>query len=258
MTSPRTRTAARLVVIPAAVILGAASLGCGIIQNVMDTANTLSEFGDRLGKAAELTYTAEYAVAGGENVTLVQEPPNAAFIAGDGRMIFTADSLVMCDAKECQRAPVAGGVGVGAADAGLVAGIAGPGFVTPELALGLVAAAALVPGTDVATSERKFAGQDALCADVTGVADGVANLEQADDSDAAEDAAEAAEAAAETLNDFSVCVTEDGVLAAFTGKTQAGEQSAIELIKFRDSANRAAFAPPKGAKVVDVTQLPGS
>ncbi len=32
--------------------LGAASLGCGIIQNVMDTANTLSEFGDRLGQVS--------------------------------------------------------------------------------------------------------------------------------------------------------------------------------------------------------------
>jgi hypothetical protein len=252
MTSPRTRTAARLVVIPAAVVLGVASLGCGIIQNVMDTANTLGEFGDRLGRAAELTYTAEYAVASGKNVTIVQEPPNAAFLAGDGRLIFTADGMVICDAKECQRAPIAGGTSLGAANPGLVAGIAGPGFVTPELALGLVAAAALLPGTDVATSEKEFAGQEALCADVTGVADGVADLEAADDSGAA------AATSDEALNDFSVCVTEDGVLAAFTGTTQAGETSAIELIKFRETADPAAFAPPKGATVVDVTRLPGS
>ena len=246
MTSPRIRAAARLAVLPAAVVLGAASLGCGLIQNVVDTANTLSEFSDRLGRSAELTYTAEYKVAEGPNVTLVQQPPNAALFAGKERMIFTADSMTVCDAKECQRAPLAAGAGIAAADAGLIAGVAGPGFVTPELALGLVAAAALVPGTDVDTSEREFAGQDALCADVTGVADGMAQLEEdADDEATPTDA----------IQDFSVCVTEDGVLAAFTGTTSAGEKAAIELIDFDDSANEAAFATPKDVEVVDVSQL---
>lgn len=251
MTSHRIRAAARLAVIPAAVVLGAASLGCGIIQNVVDTANTLGEFSDRLGKAAELTYTAEYKVADGPNVTLAQEPPNAALIAGKERMIFTTDSMTVCDANECQRAPLATEAGIGAADAGLIAGVIGPGFVTPELALGLVAAAALVPGTDVDTSEREFAGQDALCADVTGVADGVAQLE-----DGAADADEATPT--DAIQDFSVCVTDDGVLAAFTGTTSAGEKAALELVKFEDSVDEAAFAPPKGVEVVDVTQLAGN
>jgi hypothetical protein len=241
MTSPRTRTAARLVVVPAAIVLGAASLGCGIVQNVMDTANALSEFSDRLGKSAELTYTAEYAVADSDNVVLVQEPPNAALIAGNERAIFLADSLIMCDStRECQRAPMPAGEGINAADAGLIAGVAGPAFVTPELALGLVAAAALLPGTDVDTSDREFAGEDALCADVTGV-------------DEAQQGANADSAADEpALSSFSICVTEAGLLASFSGTLQDGQQSAIELIKYEPSVDPAAFAPPKGAEVVDV------
>ena len=45
----------------------------------------------------------------------------------------------------------------------------GPGFVTPELALGLIAAAALVPGAKVEQSERSIAGQDSLCATASGL-----------------------------------------------------------------------------------------
>jgi hypothetical protein len=250
MTTPRTRTAARLAVVSTAVALGAASLGCGIIQNVVDTANTLGEFGDRLGKAAELTYTAEYTVADGPNVVRAQQPPNAAFIAGNERVIFTGDSLIMCaNNKECQRAPVPGGPAVRAEDAGLIAGVTGPGFMTPELALGLIAATALVPGTDVDTSEEEYAGEDSLCATVTGVAEGMAQLE---DGTVDESVAESAE----SLDNFIVCVTEAGVLAAFSGTTVDGKTSGMELVKFDTSVNPAALAPPKGAKVVDVTQLP--
>jgi hypothetical protein len=249
MTSPRTRTAARLAVITAAAVLGAASLGCGIIQNVVDTANTLGEFGDRLGKAAELTYTAEYTVAEGPNVIRAQQPPNAAFIAGKERVIFAADSLLMCSSnKKCQRAPLPGGPSVRAEDAGLVAGVTGPGFMTPELALGLIAATALLPGTDVDTAEKEYAGEDSLCASVTGVAEGMAQLEEDDVEDNLGET--------ETFDNFTVCVTESGVLAAFSGTTVDGKTSAMELVKFETSVNPAAFAPPKGAKVVDVTQLP--
>jgi hypothetical protein len=205
----------------------------------MDTANVLSEFSDRLGRSADLTYTAEYTVVDSRNVVLVQEPPRAALIAGDERAIFLPDSLLVCDTGECQRAPLPAGEGIAAADAGLVAGVAGAGFVTPELALGLVAAAALVPGTDVDTSEREFAGQEALCADVTGV----------------DEAAQDVEGTEAPIQSFSICVTEAGLLASFSGTTANGEQAAIELVKYEASADPAAFDPPKGAEVVDVGDL---
>ena len=103
-----TTTSRRIALIAAAATLGTFSLGCGIVQNAVDTANTLGEFTDRLGKASSLTYTAEYRTDGG-TVTLVQQPPNFAVLHGDGRLILTADAMTICDAGECQQAPTAAG-----------------------------------------------------------------------------------------------------------------------------------------------------
>lgn len=222
--------------------LAAAGFGCGIIdqaKNLVDTATVLSDFADRLGRAASLTYTAEYAVTGGDKVTLVQQPPNAAFISDKGRFIFTSDTLYLCGVEDgtmtCQKSPNQA-ADVNAADAGFVAGVAGPGFVTPELALGLVAASALVPGAKVSQSTKTIAGQESLCADVTGV-------DQADTS------------GDESLQDFSVCVTEVGILASFHGTSTEGETLGIELTKYSGSADPSAFAPPAGAKIIDVDQI---
>jgi hypothetical protein len=232
MTSPR-RTALRIVTAAAATVIGGFSLGCGIIQNAVDTAGTLSEFSDRLGKASGLTYTAEYKT-GETTVTLVQSPPSSAVINGDQRLIMTADAMLICDAGECQRAPSA--AAASGADADLVAGVAGAGFHTPELALGLVAAAAMVPGTDVRTSKREIAGRASLCADVTGIEDPQGGT-------------------GEMLRAFSVCVTEDGVLSAFSAESNTGEQASIELVGYSDEVDEAAFGPPAGATVVDITTL---
>jgi hypothetical protein len=229
MTKPR-RTAARIATVTAAVALGGFSLGCGIVQNAVDTANTLGEFSDRLGKAATLTYTAEYQTDGG-TVTLAQQPPNTAVMSGEQKLIFTAEAMTICDAGECQQAPSAASV----ADADLMGNVAG-GFLTPELALGLVAAAAIVPGSDVSTSEKEIAGQEALCADVTGIE-------------------EPTGADGEIVQEFSVCVTGSGVLASFSGATNTGEQASVELVAFSDEVDPAAFEPPAGATVVDVTAI---
>lgn len=238
-----TSRTSRVLITSVAATLAAASLGCGVIDQARDivgTAQVLSDFADRLGEAATLTYTAEYQVTGGEAVTLVQQPPNAAFIAGEGRLITTAEWLYFCstemDNLTCQKSANQAG-DAGAADAGLVAGIAGPGFVTPELALGLVAAAAFVPEAKVDQSEKTIAGEESLCANVTGL-------------DAAAEPGDV-----DAPKDFSVCVTDEGVLAAFSGTSTSGETISIELTSFSTSADPTAFEPPAGATIVDVTQI---
>ncbi|MEV0716498.1 hypothetical protein [Asanoa sp. NPDC050611] len=228
------RTTARVATVAAAVVLGGLTLGCGLVQNAVDTAQTLGEFSDRLGRSAELTYTAEYRTDDA-TVTFVQRPPNSAVLGADGRLIFSPTAMIMCDKRECQRAPHAGAVA--GPDADLVAAVGGAGFLTPELALGLVAAAAIVPGTDVSTSEREIAGQDSLCADVDGIEDPQTGAQPGD------------------MKSFSVCVTDSGLLASFSGETHGGERTAIELVSYSDKVDPAAFAPLKGAKVVDVTDL---
>ncbi|MEH1011800.1 hypothetical protein V6U90_01550 [Micromonospora sp. CPCC 206060] len=239
MTTISGTTAARLAALSTVVALGA---GCGVldtVQNAVDTANALGGFADRLGRAATLTYTAQYTVTGGADgtVTIVQAPPNSALVHGDDRIISTPQSLILCDGADCQAAPNAA-ASAATADATLVAGVAGAGFVTPELALGLVAAAAIIPSSDVSTSERTIAGQPSLCADVTGIEDPQGGT-------------------GELVEDFSVCVTEAGVLASFSGRLNTGEEAAIELAEFSAEADPTAFAPPADATVTDVTRLAG-
>jgi hypothetical protein len=234
MTNPR-HTTVRVATGVAAVVLGGFTLGCGLVQNAVDTAQTLGDFSDRLGKSAGLTYTATYKTDG-TTVTFVQQPPNSAVLRADSRLIFTPKAMIMCDKGECQRAPNTGAV-AGPDDANLVAAVGGTGFLTPELALGLVAAAAMVPGTDVSTSEREIAGQNSLCADVDGIEDPQAGA-QPDD-----------------MRSFSVCVTDTGLLSSFSGETHGGEKTAIELVSYSGKVDPAAFAPPKGAKVVNVADL---
>ncbi|GAA1297822.1 hypothetical protein Psi02_57340 [Planotetraspora silvatica] len=231
------RIAVRLASLTAAVgVLGTSLMGCGVIgqvTNVVDSANTLSTFSDRLGKSAGLTFTATYKSTDGGTVTLVQEPPKWVFIGPDGRYIFTPDHMLLCAENTCTRAPATGD----AADAGALTAATGPGFVTPELALGVVAAAAVVPGADIESEEKEIAGQDSLCATATGL--------------------EAAASPGETdaPRDFSVCVTDAGVLASFTGTLTNGEKAAIELVSFTDEADPKAFEAPEGAEVVDAASL---
>ncbi len=232
-----------MLVATVAAILAAATLGCGLLdqaKELVSTAQVLSDFADRLGKAATLTYTAEYEVTGGEKVTLVQQPPNAAFLGKDGRFIFTTEFMYLCSTEKgevtCQKSPNQN-PDVSAGNTGFVAGAVGPGFVTPELALGLIAAAALVPGAKVEQSEKTIAGQDSLCATATGL--------EAAASPGDEDAPK----------DFSVCVTDAGILASFTGTSTEGVEAAITLTSYSATADASAFEPPSGAKIVNVTQL---
>ena len=228
--------------------LTAATLGCGLIskaKNIAGTAQVLSDFADRLGKAAKLTYTAEYQVNGAnsatDKVTLVQQPPNVAIVGQDGGIfITTAEAMFFCDkasgAVSCQKTPN-NAAKAAAADPAMVSGVAGPGFITPEIALGLVAAAAFVPGATVDQSNRTIAGQSSLCANATGL----------------EKAASPGDTSAP--KDFSVCITEAGILASFSGTSTDGQQAKIELTKYSDKADPSAFAPPAGATVVDVTAI---
>jgi hypothetical protein len=239
MTSRRSK----VLVVALATTLAVASMGCGLIgqaKDLVDNATALSDFAERLGRAQTLTYTAEYSTGGSDTVTLVQQPPNVAYLAKDSRFMFTAESVFLCSTEQavltCQKSPNSSST-MGSTDGGLVAGVAGPGFITPELALGLILAAALVPGATVTQSDKTIAGQSSKCASAT-------NLEAA-----------AEEGDTDVPKEFTVCVTDDGVLASFSGTSTAGEVKAIELTKYSDTADAAAFAPPEGAKIVDVTQI---
>lgn len=237
------RLTSRVLTVALATTLAAGTLGCGLIsqaKNLVDNAKTLSDFAENLGKAQTLTYTADYKMASGETVTLVQQPPNSAFIAKDSRFIFTSEALFLCDTQAavltCQKSPNNSSE-MSSADSGLAAGVGGPGFITPELALGLILAASIVPGASVEQSSKTIAGQSSKCATATG-------LEKA-----------AQDGDTDIPKEFTVCITDDGILASFSGVSTTGETTGIELTKYSGAADATLFAPPAGAKVVDVTQI---
>ena len=231
----------RVLVVATAATLLAASLGCGLIsqaKGIVDNVATLGDFADRLGKAQNLTYTAEYDVDGKKDtahLTLAQQPPNTVFIGDKGRYLFTGDAMYLCDAKDggttCTKSPNA--AGQAGANGSALAGVAGGTFVSPELALGLILAASVVPGAKVEKSEKKVAGQDTLCAKVSGLEAAAT----AGDNDA--------------VHDFSVCITNDGVLAEFAGTLQSGETAKVAMTKYKASADAKLFKLPEGAKIVD-------
>lgn|GEM_PF-1631559 len=211
-----TRTLAALL---AATLLG----GCGIVpdgRTVVDSATVLGQFVGQLGQAGSVAYTAEYSTTGGRAVTVVRSAPRTAYLVTAGRFIVTPDHLIRCEAGTCRRAANPGR----AADlAELVEEFVGPGFTTPDEVMTTVATAAFAPGVKVHVSGTAIAGQPALCGDVRGL-----------------------EKTAELPARFSVCVTDQGIVASYTG---------MELRSLSGWADGAAFDPPPGATVVDVTSL---
>jgi hypothetical protein len=237
------RPVSRVILAVLATALAAATVGCGLVnkaRDLADTAKVLSDFADRLGKASQLTYTADYQVTGGSTVTLVQQPPNSAFLTKSGRFIVTSDFIYLCGttngATTCQKAPHQSS-GVNAGDGGLVEGITGRGFITPEMAVGLIAAAAFAPGASVSQSEKIIAGEHSLCATATGL-----------DSAASPGASGAP-------RDFTVCLTDEGILSSFSGTDTSGQTVEIQLTRYSAEVDQAAFAPPAGATVTNVNQI---
>jgi hypothetical protein len=219
----------RAVAVAVAFTLGVVGLGCGFANQAntaVDTALILGDFADRLTRSAEMTYTAEYGVPSG-TVTLTQQPPNAAFQSETGRFVITATHMISCTETVCQRAPNQ----ANADTAGLVASAVGAGYVTPDLVRDIVADAALAPKAKVDGTEREIAGEPSICVAVTG-------LERENG-----------------LNDFSVCVTQTGILASFSGNLTNGRQGSIELKSYRMSVDATAFEVPEGATVTDVPAL---
>jgi hypothetical protein len=241
-----TRALVRLTTIAAAVVLGAATLGCGFLSNIgnaVDNIQEVADLTDLMTKSADLTYTGEYTLVDGSgSATVVQQPPNAAFIGKDGRFILTDESLYMCEGTgaktTCQRTPNSGGAAPSADQAAYMTAVAGAGFISTPMAIALMGTAAIVPGVEIEKSTKTVAGLESTCLDATKIS-----------------ATKPAGDTSVDLSEVTVCVADNGVLTVFRGTGTDGSQVGVELKKFSTTVDAAAFAPPKGAKVVDVGQL---
>jgi hypothetical protein len=57
------------------------------------------------------------------------------------------------------------------------------------------------------------------------------------------------------LQDFSVCITEDGILGSFEGTLQNGTKGSLTLIEYSTTVDPSQFTPPPGAQITDVGQI---
>jgi hypothetical protein len=237
--TPPTSTRARTIAIVAAGLLGVGTLGCGVLskaKNVVDNLSTISDYANKIQKADNLTFTADYKLSDGSTAQVVQKPPNSAYIGKDSRFIVTADSIYLCSTDQgklsCTKSANTSG-GTNGADLSGASSI-GAGFVTPELAVAILIAASVSPNAHVDKSTQKIAGQNSSCIKVTNT--------KPDPNDPND------------LKNFTVCITDQGILSKFAGKLTSGDDASIELTKFSTSADDNAFKPPAGAEIIDTTQ----
>jgi hypothetical protein len=236
--------ATRIAVITAAVVLGAATLGCGALsqaKQAVDNLSTVADLAQKLGNSDKLTFTAEYRLPEGAAATVVQQPPNVAVIGKDGRFIYTADALYLCDKKSkpatCQKtANTSAGADMDQTSAAYLSAVAGAGFVSAPYALVILTAASVAPGAKVDKSEKKIAGLNSICLHVTGV--------PADNDPKSAD-----------LKEFTACVADNGLLTLFSGTDTGGTTLSVEMTRYSDTADANAFKPPAGYQVIDVDQL---
>ncbi|WP_238012629.1 hypothetical protein KZZ52_55745 [Dactylosporangium sp. AC04546] len=236
----------RILTVGAVAVLGAGVLGCGIVNQVkqaVDNVSAITDLADRLGKSSQLTFTAEYKTDDGATTTVVQQPPKAAYLGKDGRFILTEDALYSCTGPAnkvvCQKSPVQTGSLSAADQSAYLSAVAGGGFISTEMALGLMTAAAVVPGVKIAQNTATIAGQKSDCLDVTGIPQ---------DKDPS----------AVTAREFHVCVAENGLLTRFKGVGTDDKALGVELTKFSGDVDPKAFVPPKGAKIVEASAPPGT
>jgi hypothetical protein len=239
------RTATRLCTVAVASVLGAGALGCGVVGKVkqaVDNVSAISDLADRLGRSGTLTFTADYKTDDGKTTTVVQQPPKAAYLGAENRFILTADTLYTCAGKAgtkvvCHKSPVQTGELSDSDRAAYLSAVAGGGFVSAQLALALMTAAAIVPGVKIAESTATIAGQKSDCLDVTGIPR---------DSDPN----------AVTAKEFHVCVSENGLLTRFKGVGTDDKALGVELTKYSEKVDPQAFVPPKGAQIIEGTAAP--
>lgn len=213
-------------------IVGLLVAGCGTIDDanqVIGRADLVNDLASRLDRAAELTYSADYRLPGGETASISQsqQPPRAAYTYPGGKLTVTADATTECDTTGSTATctltpPPSPGT---KPTATVFAGVNAHGMVTPPVVINLLTAAALDAGAVIEESDTTIAGRHATCVRVKEVADAAASS-------------------------FDACITTEGLLGSFTGVVD-GTPVDIALSRFRDSVDGSAFDLPSGAGVID-------
>lgn len=217
-----------LAVVAAALVL-LAPAGCS--RAAADEPALLNDLANRLDKAGDLTFTAEYRLDGGEEALIAQaqEPRRAAYEYPGGKALFTETELTNCVGVRCTLStPPSPGTEPALE---LLAASGGPtaspspsthavaALVAPSSAVRLVSTA-VTDGATVTRYQKTIAGESSTCVGVHGP------------------------------TGFTTCITARGLLGSFTG-TVDGRMYSFELTSYATTADAAEFKLPAGAVVDD-------
>jgi hypothetical protein len=210
---------------------GPAAAGCDTLddaQRVVDRADLVGDLVARLDQAEQLTYTADYRLAGGAPATVARAgQPKIAYTYADGKLIMTSDANTECRGAGTAMNCTVTAVGSPAPEppAALLNTLSSRGIISAPVVVGLLNATALDSDASVQQRDTTIAGQHATCVNVASVDNAAASA-------------------------FDVCITTDGVVGSFAGVLN-GARVELALTQYRSSVAVDAFEPPTGAKLVD-------
>lgn len=217
----------------AGLVAGAALLGgCQTLddaQRVADQRDLAGALASRIERADELTYTAEYQLAGGGTAGIAQTraPGRIAYTYPGGKLIMVPDAATDCQARNGAMSCTVNALG--SPDPGPAAALPNEltrhGMISPSLVVTLLNATAVDPDAEVQQRDTTIAGQHATCVRVSAVDNAPASS-------------------------FEVCVTTDGVIGSFAGVVN-GNRIELALTRYSGTVVADAFQPPANATLVD-------
>jgi hypothetical protein len=234
--SPRNRL---ITYVTAAALVLATTLGCSALSSAKKLAGHAVELGkltELMTNAEKLTYEAKYNDSTGTGQDIVaQAPPKVAYLSADTDYIFDGSNIYNCDTESnvltCSKTA---DTDTADPDGDLAAGLGGT-FFTGELGITLLAAALLVPQSNVKDSNQKIAGLQSTCISVSGLSGDTPASGASPDPD--------------DFNAFSMCVGSNGVVTSFVGTDTSGKKTGITMTSFSSSVSPSVFGLPAGAVV---------
>ncbi|WP_229399745.1 hypothetical protein [Micromonospora okii] len=211
-----------------AVIASLSVTGCQALDDAgraIGRSELVNDLAARLDRALELTYSADYQLPGGRTASIVQaqDPDRSAYTWPGGRLTVTTEATARCEtgAAKTVCTLLAPPPPNARPSVELFTAAKRRGLVTPPVVVGLLTEAALDPDAEIRQSDTTVAGRLATCVEVRRAGD-----------------------------DFTACVTNEGVLGSFTGELD-GTPTELALSRYADTVDGASFELPAGAGVVD-------
>jgi hypothetical protein len=206
--------------------------GCQTLDDagrVISRSDLVNDLAARLDRSNELTYSADYEIAGGATASISQsqDPLRAAYTYPGGMLTVTAEATTACDTT--RKKPTCTVTTAPATNTKpaitIFTDMNKRGLITPPVVIGLLTAAALDPNAVVEDDDTTVAGRHATCVRVRELSDAPASA-------------------------FEACITSEGALGSFTGAVD-GVDVDLALSRYRDAVESTAFDLPAGAGVVD-------